>query len=58
MTASLLRPAPGLGPAMPYAPHPLFAGFVRAALQYRDRKGAQPSNVVPVRPSAKVESNG
>ena len=33
----------------PYEPHPLFAGFVRAALQFRDKKGAQPSNVVPVR---------
>ena len=34
----------------PYEPHPLFAGFVRAALQYRDKKAAQqPSNVVPVR---------
>jgi len=41
----------------PYAPHPLFSGFVRAALQYRDRKGAQPSNVVPVRPSTKAEGH-
>jgi len=33
----------------PTSPHPLFVGFVRAAMEMRDRKAAQPSNVVPVR---------
>ncbi|HEY0839246.1 MAG TPA: CTP synthase, partial [Vulgatibacter sp.] len=33
----------------PTSPHPLFVGFVRAAMEERDRKAAQPSNVVPVR---------
>jgi len=33
----------------PTQPHPLFVGFVRAAMELRDRKAAQPSNVVPVR---------
>ncbi|AKU92531.1 CTP synthase [Vulgatibacter incomptus] len=33
----------------PTAPHPLFTGFVRAAVDLRDRKASQPSNVVPVR---------
>jgi len=33
----------------PTAPHPLFTGFIRAAMEQRDRKAAIPSNVVPVR---------
>ncbi|WP_373046588.1 CTP synthase [Vulgatibacter sp.] len=40
----------------PTEPHPLFSGFVRAALEFRDRKAAQPSNVVPVRPDNKVKA--
>jgi CTP synthase len=39
----------------PTAPHPLFQGFVRAALEHRDHRADRPSNVVPVRPQAKVE---
>ncbi len=33
----------------PTAPHPVFTGFIQAAMENRDRKAAVPSNVVPVR---------
>jgi len=39
----------------PLAPHPLFSGFIRAALHHRDTRAERPSNVVPVRPPAKGE---
>jgi CTP synthase len=39
----------------PTVPHPLFRGFIEAALAHRDARAERPSNVVPVRPQAKLD---